>query len=383
MKKTKILAIILLAIISMTFFLGSNVLATDTDVMPINEEGVAITGEQTPASGARENADIHEGDLYIAAGNKPYVMDQMVDGNVFIFGNNVTVTGEINGSLFVCGSNIEITKDAYVAFHLFAFANELTIDGMILDVYAAANNLKLGENVGVYRQIIAVADKMELAGNVGRDAFLYGEDINVTGEEFTVYGNLNYQSKNKIANEDKLKVEGETKFNLLKEKDTDSTVDVVLEYVFGAIGTVAFDVIIYLALLFLAPKFVKKAKEYVSVHGLLALAIGLAFVILVPIIAFILLITGVLAGLGVFTALVYSVVLMLNAFIVVVASNEFVAAKLKIDDKLKKGLLLAPVSLVLWALRKLPFIGWLISTLVCLAGVGIIILYQFDKRKEA
>lgn len=240
MKKTKILAIILLAIISMTFFLGSNVLATDTDVMPINEEGVAITGEQTPASGARENSDIHEGDLYIAAGNKPYVMDQMVDGNVFIFGNNVTVTGEINGSLFVCGSNIEITKDAYVACHLFAFANELTIDGMILDVYAAANTLKLGENVGVYRQIIAVADKMELAGNVGRDAFLYGEDINVTGEEFTVYGNLNYESKNKIANEDKLKVEGETKFNLAKEKDTDSTVDVVLDYVLGAVRNSCF-----------------------------------------------------------------------------------------------------------------------------------------------
>lgn len=208
--------------------------------MPISEEGEITNGELTPADGARtgedehSHSDIHEGDLYVASGDKTYVMDQMVDGNVFIFGNNVTVTGEINGSLFVCGSNIEITESAYVACHLFAFANELTIDGMALDVYAAANKLTLGENAGIYRQIIAAADTMELAGNVGRDAFLYGENIDVKGESFTVYGNLNYEAKNEI-NADKLKVEGETKFNLAKEKDADSTADVILDYVLGAV----------------------------------------------------------------------------------------------------------------------------------------------------
>lgn len=239
MKKTKILAIILLAVISMTFLLGNTVSATNAEdgIMPINEENetTPINDENTPASGARTDVDIHEGDLYVASGDKTYVMDQMVDGNVFIFGNNVTVTGEINGSLFVCGSNIEITESAYVACHLFAFANELTIDGMALDVYAAANKLTLGENAGIYRQIIAAADKMELAGNVGRDAFLYGENIDITGESFTVYGDLNYEAKNEIINADKLKVEGETKFNQAKEKDADSTADVILDYVLGAV----------------------------------------------------------------------------------------------------------------------------------------------------
>ena len=57
--------------------------------------------------------------------------------------------------------------------------------------------------------------------------------------------------------------------------------------------------------------------------------------------------------------------------------------KLKIDDKFKKGLLLVPVSLVLWALRKIPFIGGIISIFVFLAGVGVVCTYQYDKRKEA
>ena len=138
-------------------------------------------------------------------------------------------------------------------------------------------------------------------------------------------------------------------------------------------GTIAFDLALYLLLCLIAPKFVKKAKDYVSVHGLLAVAIGLAFTILVPIIAFIFLLTGVLAGIGVFMALVYSVVLMINAFIVSVVANEFIADKLKIDDKFKKGLLLVPVSLVLWALRKIPFIGGIISIFVFLAGVGVVL----------
>ena len=148
-------------------------------------------------------------------------------------------------------------------------------------------------------------------------------------------------------------------------------------------GTVAFDLLLYLLICLIAPKFVKKAKEYVSLHGLLAVAIGLAFTILIPIIAFIFLLTGVLAGIGVFMALVYAVVLMVNAFIVAVVANEFINSKLNIEDKFKKGLLLVPVSLVLWALRKIPFIGGIISLLVLLAGTGIVCIYQYDKRKEA
>lgn len=326
--------------------------------------------------------DIHEGDLYIITGSD-YVMDKLVDGNVYIFAKNVKVTGQVNGSIFICSSgNIEVDENAYVACQMFAFADEINIKGIILDLYTASKKLELGENTVIYRQINAFAEEMNLAGTVGRDVNVTSEKIDVSGEKFMVYGNLNYEAKSEIANQDRLDVQGETNFSEAKEKK-ESVAEVVAQYVFGAIGTVIFDILLYIALIFFAPKFVEKSKEYVSTRGILAFAIGIAFLVAVPFISFALMLTGFLAGLSMFMLFIYGAVLMINAFVIVVIANEFIAGKIKLEDKVKKGFLLVPVSLVLWAIRKIPVIGFWISMIVCVCGLGVVILYQFDKRKEA
>lgn len=74
---------------------------------------------------------------------------------------------------------------------------------------------------------------------------------------------------------------------------------------------------------------------------------------------------------------------MLNTLIVGVILNEFLSEKLKItEDKLKKTLLIVPVTIVLWGLKAIPVVGSWISIVIFFCGVGSIILYQFDKRKK-
>ena len=71
---------------------------------------------------------------------------------------------------------------------------------------------------------------------------------------------------------------------------------------------------------------------------------------------------------------------MINAFITTTITNEFIANKLNFaDDKLKKTGLIAIVSLAIWGLRELPFIGGWTSVVVFLFGIGIVVLYQFDR----
>lgn len=409
MKKFKVLSIILVLISILGIFcLNYKVIAGE---VPQNAGDMARTAgsdEPTPTSDGidlindveggsegennnttpvdnHENHEIRQGDLYVAAGNKDYVMDQMVDGNVYIFGKNVKVTGQINGSLFVCASGkLEIDNEAYIACHMFAFADDIVINGMILDVYTASNSIELGENTLVYRQIKSFARSAKLAGAIGRDAEFIADTIEISGNEegLKVYGDLKYEAKNEIANIDKATIEGDVVFKKSNEKEED-TADIVLDYVFSAIGTIVFDIVIYICLIFLAPNFIQKSKDYVSTKGLIAFAIGLAFTIIVPVIIFVLLLTGVLASLGVLAGFIYAMVLMVNAFVFVMISNEFASSKLGLgEDKFKKGLLLIPVSLLVWAIRKLPIIGSWISIIVFLCGVGVLILYQFDRRKK-
>lgn len=400
MKKTKIfMTFLIVAVMISAICLNSKVLAEDLTpadmardtggneegIMPINEDG---ENDQNVTSDEHnhEDIEIHNGDLYVADAGREYVMDQNVDGNVFIFGNNVKITGSVNGSLFVFASKLTIEESAYIATHVFAFADTINMNGMAFDLYTGSRNLTMGDSAVIYRDLKAASESIYLTGAVGRDVNLYAGKITAPTEEqkLMIYGTLKYEAPNEIANLDKATIQGETIFNKSEETEKRETSDIILDYVFSAVGTIVFDVLMYIALLFLAPNFVKKTKEYVSTKGLLAFAIGLAFTVLVPIIAFLLLLTGIGAGISAFMILFYGAVLMLNAFIVTATVTEFIAGKINLsEDKFKKGLLLIPVSLVIWALRKIPFIGSWISIIVFLCGVGIITFYQFDKRRKA
>lgn len=408
MKKKKFLTLLLILVaVTLVLCVSAKVFATEPDynieagelarsgvedgndeINPISlpeGEGVPITTSDDEVDYDYDEhddyGDIYEGDLYVFE-NKSYTMDQLVDGNVFIFcSQDVTITGQVNGAVYVCaGGTLTINEEAYIGSDLFALASNIELNGLIFDVYAAADKLNIQEGASIYRDIKAIANEMMLAGTVGRDANLTANKMTLSGEEnsFAVYGDLNYQSKNEIADIDKALIQGEVKYAEYIEDDDDS--NVVLDLVLSAISTIVFNVLIYIVLIFFAPKFVEKSKEYVSTRGILAFAIGIAFTIAVPVIALVLLMLNIGAASAAMLLIVYAAILMINAFVVAIAANEFIAEKIKIgDSKLKKGLLLIPVSLVLWAVRKIPFIGGWISIIVFMCGVGIVILYQFDR----
>lgn len=394
MKKAKILMVFL---IIMALVLGFSAVAygaepdTSGAGEPIttseNEDTPVVTDDDGHNHEVIDPSTIHQGDLYVASDEKEYTMDKLVNGNVFIFGKTVKITGQVNGSLFVCANKLIIEEEGYIGGQAFVAGYDIVMNGFVVDLYSASQTLKFGEKAGVYRDVKAVADNMILAGTVGKDVKVTANRFAIAENDakLQVYGNLEYEAKEEIANiSEKADITGDVKYTKYVEKEIDPAAK-VLNLVWGAIGTIIFDVVMYLALWLLAPKFVQKAKDYVSTKGLLALAIGLAFTIIVPMIAFLLLVTGVGSGISALLIFAYCTILMLNAFMVTVVANEYIANKLKLsEDKFKKALLLIPVSLVIWALRKLPFIGGWISIVVFLCGVGLVILYQFDRlmKKE-
>ena len=400
MNKFKLFAIVLIAVM-MLFAFCNTIKATEMQprtaeegenaenlenpndgIMPINldeEDEYNRDQEAVP-----QDIEMHKGDLYIASTDITYVMDQIVDGNVFIFGNNVKITGQVNGSIFVAAKSVEVDKEAYIVSHLFAAAETVTINGYVTDVYSASRILTFGEDALLVRDIKSAAEMISLSGTIGRDVNLSAKTIEIpeTEKALEIYGNLDYYSKEKISNIDKATIHGEVIYQEYTE-DKEEIADVIVDYALSAIGTVVFDIVLYMCLIFFAPKFLEKAKDYVSTRGILSLAFGIAFIVLGVIISFLLMLTNIGTALGVLLALMYAGVLMLNAFIIAIVANEFIASKLSFkEDKFKKGLLLIPVSLVLWIVIQIPFIGSWISAAVCLCGVGIIILYQFDRRKE-
>ena len=402
MKKFKMLSIVLAAILIATFSLfTTKSFASEADESKIlltseePEEEVITIGEGTSAdveaeSEVEEDPEIYDGDLYVMFGEEDktattYTMDKLVDGNVFIIGNDVKITGQINGSLFVLATKLTIEEDAYIGMDLYALAQDITMSGFAFDVYAMGTNFDFTKTGVAYRDLKLMANNAHLIGSVGRDADIGATSITAYDDaenNLFVGNNLNYSSTSEIEHAEDIMVKG--KINFEKEEESEDTgTNTFGNFAIEAIQNIVFSVAIYAALLFLAPKFVEKSREYISTRGLLAAAIGLAFTILVPIIAFILLFTVVGVSLALLSVCIYVIVLIFNTAVVTVAINEFICNKIeKLKITWKKILMIIPVSLVLFLIKQIPVLGGLVSIVVFFGGVGIIILYQFDKRRK-
>ena len=359
---------------------------TQNEIMPISETETDNTTE------INQNPELktQEGDLYVFfsednSNTSSYVMDKNVDGNVFIFGKDVKIEGEINGSLFVFATSLTIDESAYIALHTFAAAENITMSGFTSDMYAACGTFNMTETGVVYRDLKLASENATLLGQIGRDLDMTANTVKVyENEENNLYvgGNLSYSSIKEIEHINDIKVDGEVNYTQITEPEEKDT-NVALDYLYGTIGSVVFTLVIYALMIFLAPKFVEKSKEYISVRAFLSGAIGLAFTILVPIIAIILLCTVLGLPLMFLILAIYIFVLMISSVIVATAINEFIVSKVQsLNTTWKKILMIIPVSAVIYLLKQIPFVGICVSAIVFLVGVGIVVLYQFDKRKK-
>ncbi len=405
MKRTKILiTTLIITLLLSVFCLNTKVLATDVNDNQVieprttaeNPEGepVATSDDVNPISEDEhihdEDIDLHEGDLYVLYSedgnytNSTYVMDKYVDGNVFIFGQDVKITGRINGSLYVFASTVTIEEEALVAVSSFIFADTIRINGVTMDMYAAARNFEMTKTGIIYRDARIGSDNVAIFGQIGRDLELASGNIQVYKDEETrayVGRNLNYYSDKKVDDMDKITVNGEVKFTEKKQEATKTTT--ISDYVFDGIGEAIFVLVIYAIFIFVAPKFTEKAKDYISTKGLLGVAIGLGFTVLVPVVAFLLMFTVIGIPVSLIMFVVYILALILNSAVVSIAINEFIANKIPaIDTIWKKILMILPVAFVIFIARELPIVGGWIGAIVLFAGVGILVLYQFDKRKK-
>ncbi len=405
MKRTKILiTTLIITLLLSVFCLNTKVLATDVNDNQVieprttaeNPEGepVATSDDVNPISEDEhihdEDIDLHEGDLYVLYSedgnytNSTYVMDKYVDGNVFIFGQDVKITGRINGSLYVFASTVTIEEEALVAVSSFIFADTIRINGVTMDMYAAARNFEMTKTGIIYRDARIGSDNVAIFGQIGRDLELASGNIQVYKDEETrayVGRNLNYYSDKKVDDMDKITVNGEVKFTEKKQEATKTTT--ISDYVFDGIGEAIFVLVIYAIFIFVAPKFTEKTKDYISTKGLLGVAIGLGFTVLVPVVAFLLMFTVIGIPVSLIMFVVYILALILNSAVVSIAVNEFIANKIPaIDTIWKKILMILPVAFVIFIARELPIVGGWIGAIVLFAGVGILVLYQFDKRKK-
>jgi hypothetical protein len=338
------------------------------------------------------------GDITVASGGD-------ADGDLVIAGRNVSVVKEIKGDLAAAGANVRMAGP--VQGYVMAAGSNVNINGAVgNDLWAA------GANVNVNAP---VTDNVRLAGNsvilqpqasVGRDAYLMGNSVEVLGR---VERNLLVNAtETMLASEVGGSVRAHTgvlkvlpgaviRGDLVVRAPTPPEISPQAQI----LGRIQFDqersgggwtligwlwqlLFIFLMLLILGaatialsarwPRRIAERMMQQPGHALLA---GLAGMILIPLICVLLAITIIGIPLAVVLFALYCVALLLSGVFVSYLIGGWVLGRLK-QTATSPYTRLAAGALVVAFFVSLPWVGWIMQSLVLIIGFGALILERRD-----
>lgn len=373
-KNFKVLSIIFTIIVLMC---STFVFAENEDTLPISENSDNEITNQNDDTTASSDNSFKKSDVYLTGDN--ITIDYIIDGNLFVIANNVTINSQIGGDAFICAKSLTIGEEGYVFSNLFTVCSSLDIKGIVYDTYAISKDITTTGYI--YRDFKTICDTFNVFGTIGRNAYVNCSNIiftqnneNVANSQGLITGNLNYSSTNEISIP-KSSVNGEINF----EKTTN--IRNIQTYLISLGSTLALTIVIWLLLLWLAPKFLEKADNILLTKNMLkVVGFGLLSLIILPIISIILLFIGITVNISLLLTFIYMILMCISCSIFTITLNNFICKKLKITKKAIIFGILVATGIVLWGLSLIPYLGQIISFICIILGLGIIITYLISKK---
>lgn len=380
--KFKIIAILMVIILSLMVPIvraENEEVATNEDVALISEDSVDET-----TTDISSKFDIKEEDIYLTGDD--VTIDYIVDGNLFVFANTVTINSQIGGDAFIFAKTVNVSEQGFIYSNLFTIAQNVSISGTVYDVYALAQDITIDGYI--YRDIKTSSNSLNINGIVGRNAFVAASNINFaqsdntenSGENITsngmIKGNLNYSSAKEISIPEGA-VTGTTNFTETK-KETTSTIQSYLLSLGRFLTTVA---ILWLLCLWITPKFLNNTHALLTTKTLPVIGYGILTPIFVSIAFIILLIIGITANIAFLAFSILFLLVAISSAIFVIAINNLVCDKLKVEKNIGKFGLLIVSAIVLWLINLIPYVGTLISFIASILGLGITVMSIIPVKK--
>lgn len=385
-KITKITLVLLLAL----SLLVPIVRADDNEAEPISdssqEKAVETTQGNETTSETTQSTDnsMKKSDIYLTGDDVK--VDYIVDGNLFILANTVTISSQIGGDAFICAKTINVEKEGYIYSNLFAAANEVNISGVVYDLYTTANTLNI--NGYVYRDIRTSSDTLNFSGVIGRNAYVYSKNIEISSNsdgqssvtnKATIYGDLNYSSSSEASIP-----EGTVTGSVNYSPITTSTKSKSISSYILALGRFIVTVlVIWLLYLWLAPKFLENTGALLSKKLLPVIGSGILTPIIFVIAFVLLLILGLTSNIAIIGTMLFAVLLMISNSTFVIAINNLVCKKFNISKNPTTFGVLIITSAVIWLLELIPVVGSILNFVIMIIGLGILVTAIIPEKEKS
>lgn len=385
--KFKVIAFLAIILLTLTLPIVRAENETPASTTTTNET-IALNPENNEEASLTSTEDTFKrSDVYLTGNNVN--IDYIIDGNLFVIANNVTINSQIGGDAFICANSVTIEEEGYIFSNLFTFAKNTTINGVVYDLYSASESTTV--NGYVYRDIHVGSETVNILGTIGRNAFVNCSNLNLATDTNTddsqattptaqasINGNLNYSAKNELSIPEGI-VSGQTIF----EQKTNFNENTILEQIMS-LGTFVITIVaVWLLCLWLAPKFLKNNATLLTTKKVLPV---IGFGILTPIVilglAILFFVLEITSTLGLLLLFILLALIMISNSMFAITLNTIICNQLKIQKTLATFGMLVAISVVLWLIGLIPFIGSILGIIIVILGFGIAVSSLVLKEKE-
>lgn len=364
--KIKIIALIILVIIS----LSTPIVKAENEV-----EAQTTTTDQVDPISENENQEaitIKDGDEYLF--QDTVTIDTPVDGNLFIIANTVTINSQVGGDAFICANTINIEENAYILSNVFASANTINMKGVVYNIYSIGDTLTI--DGFVYRDVRSICNTLNINSMIGRNVFANCSSINFKEKTESsssiasygnIQGNLNYYSDEEVTIPEG-SVSGETNFTSLKNNSVN-----ISNYMYSLGAILVSAVILWLIGLWISPKLLHNTITPINLKKVLKIiGLGILVPLIITLLSIIILLIPITSQFTILLLCILAILLFISTSVTIININTGICNKLKINQNLYTLGFLIVTTIIFWLLTLIPYLGFVISLLAVIWGIGSI-----------
>lgn len=327
--------------------------------------------------------EVIDDDLYLLG--TTLIINGTVTGDVFAAGTTIRINGTVNGNVSLVGESVTI--DGTVSQGARVAANDFSISGSVgQDLVLLGNTTFVGSSAVIGRDLIltvssmtidgtierriaGVADMVTHNGSVGAEFDISVGDLIIT-DGASIGGDLTYRSEKEAEIAGGAEIGGETTQEMAAETDD---IDVGFSFdsiAFGVAGLIM-TAVYGTALLLIFPRLSVTASNQLLENPLMSIGMGIVFLIVVPIVSILVMITVIGIPLGLIALLLYGIALFSAQVFVGMTIGRLILSFFA-DGKRRLiqffGLLIG--LLILYGISFIPYVGPWAPLIVVILGLG-------------
>jgi len=315
--------------------------------------------------------------------DKTIYLDGQIDGDVFLFANEVTVNATISGDLIVFAGQADIQGS--IRDDLRVVAGQLNLNAAIGDdVSLAAGQIDISEDTKINNSFIAAAGRVRFDGQAAKDVTIFAGSVDIFPHT-TIAGNLNLELGQPPVISSQAQISGQINQTLKPELAQNTRLKKFITHLQPTFKTITglilleklasltIEVLIGWLLIVLLPQLAKKLVSIGLNQSGAAIGWGLLFLTVIPLLACLFIITLIGIPLGVVTILIY----LISLYLAKLLAGLSLGSRLLKDVKFQKPYLSLALGLAIMVILQLiPVFGWLAYFILILFGLGLLVLQE-------